>query len=60
MIAVSRNTTGLDGRPCVLLLVSRLPDADPKATARAIREHVAALAKQAPAGMELTVIDAGP
>jgi multidrug efflux pump len=54
------NTTGLDGKPCVLLLVSRLPDADPKATAKALREHVAALAKQAPEGMELKVIDTEP
>jgi len=52
------NTTDLDGKPCVLLLVTRLADADPTTTAKALREHVAALAKQAPDGMGLKVIDA--
>ena len=54
------NTTALDGRPAVILLVSRLPDADPKATAKALRDRLAELAKVQPEGVEVKVIDAGP
>lgn len=50
------NTTALDGKRCVMLLVSRLPDADPKATAKALRDHVADLANRAPQGMEVKLI----
>lgn len=48
--------TALDGKPCVLLLVSRLTDADVKATSKVLRDQMAELAKQAPEGVELKVI----
>ena len=54
------NTTALDGKPAVILLVSRLPDADPKAAAKALRDRLAELAKGLPDGVEVKVIDAGP
>jgi RND family efflux transporter MFP subunit len=54
------NTTALDGKPAVILLVSRLADVDPKATAKALRDRLAELAKVLPEGVEAKVIDAGP
>jgi multidrug efflux pump subunit AcrB len=54
------NTTRLDGKPAAIVLVSRLPDADSKATAKALRDHLATLAKRLPEGVEVKVIDAGP
>jgi hypothetical protein len=50
-------TTALDGKACVLLLVSRLPDANPKETAKAIRDRVAELAKRLPEGLEIRTIN---
>lgn len=49
--------TGLDGKPCVLLFLSRTADADPQATAKAARSRLADLAKAFPTGVECKVID---
>jgi len=53
-------TTVLDGKPCVMLLVSRTADADPRATAKAVRAKLADLAKSFPAGLECKVIGEEP
>jgi len=50
------NTTALDGKPAVILLVSRLTDADARATAKVLRDHLATLAKVLPEGIEVKVI----
>jgi membrane fusion protein, multidrug efflux system len=50
------NTTAVDGKPAATLLVSRMTDADPKATAKALRDHLATLTKALPEGVEVKVI----
>jgi len=54
------NTTAVDGKPALILLVSRLTDADARATAKALRDRLAELGKVLPEGLEVKVIDAGP
>jgi RND family efflux transporter MFP subunit len=50
-------TTTLDGKSCVILLVSRTFDADAKETEKAVRERLKKLQEAAPAGIELRVVD---
>jgi RND family efflux transporter MFP subunit len=59
-VAGPEAATGLDGKPAAFVLVSRLPDADLKATAKALRERLAELAKRVPDGMELKVVGEEP
>ncbi|MBO0697504.1 MAG: efflux RND transporter permease subunit, partial [Zavarzinella sp.] len=54
------NTTRVDGKPAAILVISRLPEADAKDTAKALRDYVADLAKRLPEGVEVKVIDGGP
>jgi RND family efflux transporter MFP subunit len=49
-------TTSVDGKPCVMLTVSRIVDADEKATAKAVREKLDELKKALPEGLELKVV----
>ena len=49
--------TSLDGKACVLLLVSRSVDADARDTARAVRAQLAELAKSFPVGVTFKVLD---
>jgi RND family efflux transporter MFP subunit len=54
------NTTSVDGKPCALLLVSRLTDSDGKDTVKALRERLAELTKRLPEGLELKVVGEEP
>lgn len=56
-VAVWNTTTTLDGKPCVILLVSRAFDADARETAKAVRERLKKLQESAPEGLEMRVID---
>jgi RND family efflux transporter MFP subunit len=50
------HTVSLDGKPCAMLLVSRLPDADSKKTAKAVKDRIAELARRLPEGLEVKEI----
>ena len=52
--------TNLDGKACVLLLVSRSADADARVTAKAVRAQLAELAKAFPVGVTFKVLDEEP
>jgi multidrug efflux pump subunit AcrB len=60
LVAGPEAVTCLDAKPAAFVLVSRLPDADPKATARALRDRLADLAKRLPEGMEMKVVGQEP
>jgi len=49
--------TSLDGKACVLLLVSRAVDADARDTTRAVRAQLAELAKAVPVGIMFKILD---
>jgi RND family efflux transporter MFP subunit len=51
-------TASLDGKAVAVLLVSRLPDADTKEAAKALKARVAELGKRLPDGLEIKFIDA--
>jgi RND family efflux transporter MFP subunit len=53
---VSSMTT-LDGKACVVLLISRTFDADAKETEKAVRERIEALKKVLPTGLDFRVIE---
>jgi RND family efflux transporter MFP subunit len=59
MVSATGTLTSLDGKPCVVLMVSRTTDADANETAKAVQAAVDKLAKSLPAGLELRVIDDG-
>ncbi len=58
MVAGWNTTTTLDGKPCVLLLVSRQVDVDAKDTAKAVQAKLEAIQKALPAGVACKVIEA--
>jgi RND family efflux transporter MFP subunit len=60
LMAGPEAATGLDGKPAAFLLVTRLPDADTKVTAKALRDRVADLARRLPEGMEVKVVGEEP
>jgi len=54
------SVTGLDGKPCTILLVARAADVDAAATAKAVRSRLAELAMNFPVGIEYKIIEDEP
>jgi multidrug efflux pump subunit AcrB len=59
MVSATGTLTSLDGKPCVVLLVSRTVDADPNETRKAVRAALENAVKALPAGLEVRVIGEG-
>jgi RND family efflux transporter MFP subunit len=57
MVSATGTLTSLDGKPCVVLLVSRIADANERETEKAVRVALEKMAKALPAGLELRVVD---
>jgi multidrug efflux pump subunit AcrB len=57
MVSRWNTTATLDGKPCVMLLVSRNVDADAKETAKAVQAKLETLKKALPTGIELKVVE---